>query len=69
MPSAPVGPAGQCRWSVPFGVANNSTLDVYQLLLAGNTKAVKGLLYNGAATLQAQCADLFSSLDQAGNIG
>jgi hypothetical protein len=52
-----------------FGVANNTALNVDQLLLAVNRKAVKGVLYNGDATLQAQCADLFNSLDQAGSIG
>jgi hypothetical protein len=52
-----------------FGVANNTTLTVYGLLAAVNQKAVKGLLYNGDATLQAEAADLFSSLDQAGGIG
>jgi hypothetical protein len=44
-----------------FGVANNTTLNVYELLLAVNRKAVNGVLYNGDATLQAQCADLFKS--------
>jgi hypothetical protein len=52
-----------------FGVANNTVCDVYQLLLAVNNKAVKGVLYGGNTTLQAQCADLFGSLDQAGGIG
>jgi hypothetical protein len=51
-----------------FGVANNSTLDVYQLLLAVNKKAVNGVLYNGNTSLQAQCADLLGALDQAGSI-
>jgi hypothetical protein len=51
------------------GVANNTTLTVYGLLAVVNGKAVKGLLYNGDATLQAEAADLFSSLDQAGGIG
>src|SRR5262249_24958528 len=51
-----------------FGVANNATLDVYQLLLAVNTTAVNGTLYGGKATPQAQCADLFNALDQAGTI-
>jgi hypothetical protein len=51
-----------------FGVANNTTLNVYELLVAVNRKAVNGVLYNGDATLQAQCADLFNSLDQAGSI-
>jgi hypothetical protein len=52
-----------------FGVANNSTLSVYGLLAAVNKQAVNGVLYGGNATLQAQCADLFSALDQAGAIG
>ena len=52
-----------------FGVANNTVCDVYALLVAVNNKAVKGVLYGGNTTLQAQCADLFSSLDQAGSIG
>jgi hypothetical protein len=52
-----------------FGVANNTTLDVYQLLLAVNQKAVNGVLYGGNATLQALCADLLNALNQAGSIG
>jgi hypothetical protein len=52
-----------------FGVANNTTLTVYGLLAAVNGKAAKGLLYNGDVTLQAEAADLFSSLDQSGGIG
>jgi sugar lactone lactonase YvrE len=51
-----------------FGVANNSTLDVYQLLLAVNNKAVNGVLYNGNTSLQTQCATLLGALDQAGSI-
>jgi hypothetical protein len=51
-----------------FGVSNNTTLNVYELLVAVNKKAVKGLLYNGDATLQAECADLFNALNQAGSI-
>jgi hypothetical protein len=52
-----------------FGVANNTVLTVYALLVAVNKQAVNGVLYGGNATLQAQCPDLFSSLDQAGGIG
>jgi hypothetical protein len=52
-----------------FGVANNTTLNVYQLVQAVNNKAVNGVLYGGNATWQAQCANLFNSLDQAGSIG
>jgi hypothetical protein len=64
---------GACSYSVgndgaAFGVANNTTLIVYQLLLAVNKKAVNGVLYGGDATLQAQAADLLNALDQAGSI-
>jgi hypothetical protein len=52
-----------------FGVANNTTLTVYGLLRAVNNKAANGVLYGGKATLQAQCADLFSTLNTAGTIG
>jgi hypothetical protein len=51
-----------------FGVPNNTTLNVYQLLLAVNKQAAKGVLYGGNATLQSQAADLFNSLNQAGSI-
>jgi hypothetical protein len=52
-----------------FGVANNTTLTVYALLEAVNTKAAGGVLYGGNATFQAQAADLFNALSQAGSIG
>lgn len=52
-----------------FGVANNTTRNVYALLVAVNQQAVNGVPYNGKATPQAQCADLFSALNQAGSIG
>jgi hypothetical protein len=52
-----------------FGVANNTTCNVYQLLLAVNKKAVNGVLYGGDATFQAEAADLFDALNQAGSIG
>jgi hypothetical protein len=51
-----------------FGVANNTTCNVYELLLAVNKQAVNGVLYNGNATLQAQAADLFNNLNGAGGI-
>ena len=50
-------------------MANNTTLTVYALLAAVNTQAVNGALYGGNATLQAQAADLFDALNQAGSIG
>ena len=47
-------------------MVNNTRRNVYELLLAVNKKAVKGVLYNGSATLQAHAADLFDALNQAG---
>jgi hypothetical protein len=52
-----------------FGVANNTTRNVYELLLAVNQQAVNGVLDNGNTTLQAEAADLFNLLSKAGNIG
>jgi hypothetical protein len=65
---------GACSYSVgsdgaAFGVANTTTRTVYGLLQAVNSKAVNGLLYNGDVTLEAQAADLFNGLNQAGSIG
>jgi hypothetical protein len=51
-----------------FGVANNATLNVYELLLAVNKHAVNGVLYNGNAALQAQSAALFEALNEACDI-
>ena len=48
-----------------FGVANNTTLNVYELLVAVNKRAKSGVLYGGNATLQAQCANLLSALNSA----
>jgi hypothetical protein len=52
-----------------FGVANNTSRNVYELLLAVNQQAVNGGLYGGNTTLQASAADLFNSLSKAGSIG
>ena len=52
-----------------FGVANYTTLNVYELLLAVNQRAVRGVLYNGDAALRQQATDLFDALNQAGSIG
>jgi hypothetical protein len=51
------------------GVATDTTLNVYELLLAANKGTVNGVLYNGDATLRQEAADLFAPLDQAGDIG
>jgi hypothetical protein len=52
-----------------FGVANNTTRNVYELLLAVNARAVHGVLYNGDGTLRQEAADLFDALNNAGGIG
>jgi hypothetical protein len=52
-----------------FGVANYTTRNVYELLLAVNNKAVHGVLYNGDTTLQLEAAALFDLLNLAGSIG
>lgn len=51
-----------------FGVANDTTLNVDELLWAVNQEAVAGVLYNGDATRQQEANDLFSSLNQAGDL-
>jgi hypothetical protein len=53
----------------PVGVANNTTLNVYELLRAVNQRASGGVLYGGDASLQQQAADLFDALNQARTIG
>jgi hypothetical protein len=52
-----------------FGAANNTVLNVYELLMAVNSQAVGGALYPGNTTKQSQAADLFDSLSNAGSIG
>ena len=44
-------------------MANRTVLNVYQLLLAVNQKAVNGVLYNANAQLQRLANDLFSALN------
>lgn len=59
-----VGSAGDA-----FGVANNTTMTVLDLLLATDDQSVNGLLYNGNVTKRQKANDLFSAINQAGNIG
>jgi SdrD B-like domain/Bacterial Ig-like domain (group 3) len=51
-----------------FGVANNTTVTVMDLLLAADRLAVDGLLYNGDATDWNLANNVFSALNQAGSI-
>jgi hypothetical protein len=52
-----------------FGVANNTTMTVMDLLLATDAQAVNGILYSGNATLRKHANDVFSALNEGGGIG
>jgi hypothetical protein len=56
------------NYGAAFGVANGTTFNVYQLLLAVNQMAVSGVLYGGNATLQAEAAQLFNALNTVGSV-
>jgi hypothetical protein len=49
------------------GVANNTTMNVYGILIAINQRAVNGVLYNGDSGLRGLCEDLCERLNRAGN--
>src|SRR5262249_51059345 len=51
-----------------FGVANNSTLTLMDLLLATDAQAVNGVLYNGNTAKRNKANDVYSAVNQAGNI-
>lgn len=51
-----------------FGVDNNSTLTIMDLLLAADGQAVNGVLYNGNATLRNQANSVFAAINDAGKI-
>jgi hypothetical protein len=52
-----------------FGVANNSTRTVLQLLRAANDQAVGGVLYNGNSGLRSQANVVFTGINEVGDIG
>jgi hypothetical protein len=52
-----------------FGVANNTTMTVMDLLLATDAQAVNGVLYAGNATKRAHANDVYSFVNQAGGLG
>jgi hypothetical protein len=49
-----------------FGVANNTTMTVMDLLLATDSQAVNGVLYNGNSTKRSHANDVYSAINQAG---
>jgi hypothetical protein len=51
-----------------FGVANNTTMTVMDLLLATDAQAVCGVLYNGNSSLRNQANIVYSAVNQAGGI-
>jgi hypothetical protein len=51
-----------------FGVANNNTRNVFQLLVAVNDLSDSGDLFNGDSTLRTQASDLFNVIMKAGAI-
>jgi hypothetical protein len=52
-----------------FGVTNNTTMTVLDLLLASDAQAVDGVLYNGNTTRRNEANNVYSFVNQAGNIG
>jgi hypothetical protein len=52
-----------------FGVANNTTMTVMDLLLAADAQAVNGVLYNGDTAKRTMANNVFSAINQAGSIG
>lgn len=52
-----------------FGVADNSVLTVLDLLKATDAQAVGGLLYNGDATLRKEANNIYSAINEEGDIG
>jgi hypothetical protein len=52
-----------------FGVANNVTRNVYELLRGVDQQVVLGTLYDGDNTLSKEANDLFDALNKAGAIG
>jgi hypothetical protein len=64
---------GAATWNVgsngdAFGVANNTTMTVMDLLLATNNQAINGLLYNGNAARRNEATAVYSALNQAGSV-
>jgi uncharacterized delta-60 repeat protein len=51
-----------------FGVANNSTMTVLDLLKATDAHSINGLLFGGNASKRNLANDLFSAINQAGGI-
>jgi hypothetical protein len=53
---------------VAFGLANNTTLTVMDLLLATDAQAVNGVLYGGNTAQRTAANSVYSAVNQAGGI-
>jgi hypothetical protein len=51
-----------------FGVANNTTMAVMDLLLATDAQSVNGVLYGGNANKRSHANDVYSAINQAGGL-
>jgi hypothetical protein len=51
-----------------FGVADNTTMTVLDLLLATDAQAVGGVLYGGNSTRRNHANAVYSAVNQAGDI-
>jgi parallel beta-helix repeat protein len=51
-----------------FGVADNTVMTVMDILLAADAQAVNGVLYNGDTTKRDMANNVFSGINQAGDI-
>jgi parallel beta-helix repeat protein len=51
-----------------FGVSNNTTLTLMDLLLATDAQAVNGVLYNGNTTKRNEANNIFSAVNEGGSI-
>jgi len=52
-----------------FGVADNTTMTVMDLLLAVDAQSVNGVMYNGNKPKRDMANTIFSAINQAGSIG
>jgi hypothetical protein len=51
-----------------FGVANNTTMTVMDLLVATDAQAVNGVLYGGNTTKRSHANDVYGFVNQAGGL-
>jgi hypothetical protein len=64
---AGIAPELAVRAVAAFGVANNTVMTVMDLLLATDSQAINGMLYNGDRTRRNQANNVFSAINEAGS--